>query len=96
MWECIKKLNELCLTNELTLVWVPGHSGIEGNERADELANKGSDVCLVCPFPSISLPKSWAMQTIKEWVGKRISMRWRSLQTCRQTRVFITKHLLPV
>ncbi len=35
------KLDELCAAHELEWVWVKGHSGHDGNERADRLANKG-------------------------------------------------------
>ena len=35
------KLDELCARHEIQWVWVRGHSGHNGNERADRLANRG-------------------------------------------------------
>jgi len=31
-WECARGLNELAKVNFVNLIWVPGHSGILGNE----------------------------------------------------------------
>ena len=36
-----KRLDELVGPHEIRWVWVKGHSGHDGNERADALANKG-------------------------------------------------------
>ncbi len=38
-----KKLDEVIKTHDIEWVWVKGHSGHEGNERADALANKGAE-----------------------------------------------------
>lgn len=38
-----KRLEEAVATHEIEWVWVKGHSGHDGNERADQLANKGVD-----------------------------------------------------
>ena len=38
-----KKLDELIGPHQIEWIWVRGHSGHEGNERADALANKGVD-----------------------------------------------------
>jgi ribonuclease HI len=36
-----RKLDEVVRTHRIRWVWVKGHSGHDGNERADALANKG-------------------------------------------------------
>jgi len=33
--ECLKKINDLERNNKVTLFWVSGHVGVEGNEQAD-------------------------------------------------------------
>lgn len=40
-WDCrvFDKLGEL---NEFTLIWVPGHQGVQSNNVADELAKRGT------------------------------------------------------
>jgi ribonuclease HI len=36
-----KRLDELVALHDIDWIWVKGHSGHDGNERADALANKG-------------------------------------------------------
>ncbi len=36
-----KRLVEMSAKHDVTWKWIPGHSGISGNEQADALANKG-------------------------------------------------------
>ena len=40
LWE---RLDELAQRHDVEWHWVKGHSGDPGNERADELANRGTD-----------------------------------------------------
>lgn len=39
--DCHEAFNRLAGTKRVTILWVPGHSGIIGNDRADELAKAG-------------------------------------------------------
>ena len=36
-----RRLDELAQQHEIEWIWVKGHAGHEGNERADQLANRG-------------------------------------------------------
>jgi ribonuclease HI len=36
--ECLDALSTLAGLNEVTLIWVPEHRGIVGNEKANKLA----------------------------------------------------------
>jgi ribonuclease HI len=41
-----RRLAELAALHDVEWKWVRGHAGIEGNERADELANRGVELAL--------------------------------------------------
>jgi ribonuclease HI len=43
VWQCQRALNEISTYHCVRLFWVPGHSGILGNEIVDEL-ERGSSV----------------------------------------------------
>jgi ribonuclease HI len=87
--ECRELLQELAGANTLTLVWVPGHSLIEGNENADELARMGSSKLPVAQIPCIPLSKGWAKSVIKDWSSKTHVSYWRDLDSCEQTKLRI-------
>jgi ribonuclease HI len=44
-----RRLDAARLPHDIDWLWVKGHSGDKGNDRADQLANMGIDSCLVKP-----------------------------------------------
>ncbi|KAJ8917941.1 hypothetical protein NQ315_002636 [Exocentrus adspersus] len=58
LWECWEELSDLARHNRVVLLWVPGHSGIKGNEKADELARKGSSASYIGPEPAVGVSKT--------------------------------------
>jgi ribonuclease HI len=40
--DCIFYLSEASVNNVVNLIWIPGHGGLLGNEKADELAKQGA------------------------------------------------------
>lgn len=41
-----RRLDALVVNHDIEWIWVKGHAGHEGNERADELANRGVEMIL--------------------------------------------------
>ena len=76
VWECLQLLNTLGNQNKVTLVWVPGHKGIEGNEKADQLARKGATTTFVGPEPALGVTKSCIRGVVSQWMLKEHQKRW--------------------
>jgi ribonuclease HI len=55
VWECHQSLVKLSEHDRVQLILVPGHTGIDGNETADQLARKGSTYPLTGPEPALGI-----------------------------------------
>ena len=53
---CIEALNKLRADNQVLVSWIFGHEGIEGNEKADDLAKEGSELKQEGPEPFVPVP----------------------------------------
>jgi ribonuclease HI len=87
VFECITALNKLGLKNKICLMWTPGHSGISGNETADELAREASiqdGVPLDVPF-SDSLWK----HDINRWTILKHKKLWNELPRLKVSKIFL-------
>lgn len=77
---CREGLEALSENNEVFLVWAPGHSGIEGNEKADELARRGSQMGLIGPEPTIGVHAKFVANLLKRKTEEEHQRAWDGLQ----------------
>ena len=89
VWECLGELEALARRNRIKLFWVPGHSGIQGNEKADELARQGSSASYLGPEPVLGIPKCMARSALKLWIREKQNVHWRNRQGHRHSKAFI-------
>ncbi|XP_077255623.1 uncharacterized protein LOC143893775 [Temnothorax americanus] len=91
VWDCSCTLEKLARNNEVTLIWVPGHSGIKGNETADQLARAGSETRLLGPEPAVGIPYSLSRREIRGWLRNQHLDYWKreTRVRCRQARALL-------
>ena len=63
-------------TKSFTLCWVPSHVGVEGNERADELAKTSIHL----PITPLSIPRSDYINLLKLHVRSTWQSSWHRIQ----------------
>jgi hypothetical protein len=88
--ECLNALSGLAGENEVILAWVPGHSGIQGNEEADLLARRASGLPLQGPEPALGIPRCSAREAIRAWTMKLHFCTWKDLTGHRHGKLFIS------
>jgi len=89
--ECLDALSALASLNKVTLVWVPGHRSISGNEEADKLARQASAMPLLSPEPSFGISKCSVGEAIKNWTETQHLRAWIDLPGLRHGKLFIDR-----
>jgi ribonuclease HI len=93
VWNCFKLLLKLAEQNKVKLILVLGHSGVEGNERADQLAKLGADEPLLGPEPFCRITKKTARRAIDLWAQSKARMAWKHTPGQKHAKKMINKSL---
>ena len=86
--KCRSKLETLAIHNAVRLLWVPGHSGILGNEKADRLAGRGASG-LRARQCDVAMPTCEVNRLLKDWLKKETARKWKSTKGLRQAKDLI-------
>lgn len=86
--DCKRLLNVLGRGNCVRLIWVPGHTGVVGNEKADEQAREGACTPFQGPEPALGVSYTMLRGMVRESCHNMHVDRWRGLSGCRQTKLF--------
>lgn len=84
---CKDKLKEISGRHRVILCWVPGHRDIPGNERADELARRGSMLDASEAMTFVGIPLGTLKRGIVKLATNKGEQRWNNLSTCRTARL---------
>ena len=77
------------MKNEVNIIWVPGHQGIQGNEKADEAARKGSEVQFDGPEPRFGITYKSQRKIVRDYFLNKHNEMWCKLNTCKHTKELI-------
>ena len=80
--QCIRNLNQLGKQNHVSIVWIPGHAEVHGNEVADYVAKSGSKSKIHGPEPFVTVPKVSCVSTVKVWPTNRWKSMWNERKDC--------------
>lgn len=86
--ECKLRLNELGSQNKVTILWLPGHEGILGNETANKLARLDSEKDFNGPEPKFGISLTSRKRLVKEWLRKEHDKVWTNYVGARHTKIF--------
>lgn len=87
--KCRDEVRKAATHHQINICWVPGHCNVTGNEKADALARKGSDMNAT-EAEGLELPIGKLIANLKEETIDLVNSSWKSRNDCR-----ISRHLWP-
>nr|XP_034194645.1 uncharacterized protein LOC117610907 [Osmia lignaria] len=87
--DCALTLRQLSLNNKVKLLWVPGHAGIKGNERANELSRLGATSSQPRHVYPIGVSTYALKGLAKEWLNQEFTGLWQNANDMRHTRALL-------
>jgi ribonuclease HI len=90
--DCRARLCSLAEGNTVELRWVPGHTGVPGNEAADRLAGIGSSTEIYGPEPFLGVTGGGVRKRVLDMVRRVQERDWLSLPDQRQSRELNRDH----
>ncbi|XP_046145872.1 uncharacterized protein LOC123989215 [Osmia bicornis bicornis] len=84
--DCALTLRQLSVNNRVKLLWVPGHAGIPGNKRANELARMGATSSQPCHEYPIGVSTYALKGLAKDWLNQEFIRLWHNANGMRHTR----------
>ena len=88
--ECKRLCNKLCeMNNQVTLNWIPAHSGQLGNGIADGLAKFGASHPSEGVEPRLPVSQCVISSAIKAWGKEQHQRLWSNRSDCRQTKLIL-------
>jgi hypothetical protein len=91
LWENMQVLGKLCGSNKVTLVQVPGHRRIQGNEEADKLAVEGTNG--VPSDKTVGIPFFVGKEVIRSHLRQEHLNRWNTYCGCHQSKTLMSEPL---
>ena len=83
VWECFEPLNNLATENRVTLLCIPGHSDIKGNEISDRLSVRES---FTGPEPVVGVSSRLVTEEINSWLSEEYQKEWKGLLAVNRPR----------
>ena len=78
VWECYENMQRVGNNNDLSIIWVPGHSGVTGNEEVDKLAKKAANLPVEGPEPFCGISLSVSKAGKRYWLRNAFCNYWAS------------------
>ena len=87
--ECRDALNRLGRNNNITLKWIPGHRGLEGNEKVDGLAKEAAKMEFIGPEPALPISKGSIKSMINQRTMRQHKEYWDKSTQYRQSKLLM-------